>query len=1162
MPKGTATPVPYRKFFRRVVFTQTIVAIGLSPLLPLTAVAQPVAPSPTPAPTAGGAAAPNITLPTGTSNIILPTDVLPLTAGQDKIPFGENMLLRINQILPSRFYFSASCETSLRYETNPFQYPKKSIFVRRLPPPQQLQQLPLNQQLQIQKLVQQVNSEDTVFRILPNVTGGWTVTPRTRLFANYFMIRDQLAKNVTLNTMIHSYAWGVQQDIPIGSRANLQAELQFRELNQWHQQSVFDFLPGLTLSYIVNPKTVAFANALLQMRGKKYFQGPTKELDPFYTLGLLHTRGGWTFALSSTFVQNFREIFGPNATIRQDNFAIISDFEVARRLFRTVPGLQAFVRAEPIFNFHSKQAPGLSGVDFRLFYGLRFAVAKPALTASINNIIEQLRNQENDPPPGGKPSASLPPQVMAGLQQQIHGAMDGTTGDTDAVKVASATEESMAADSIANAEGEASAGPADAIADAAPAEIVEPVEFSKADWKPILSAGLRDEKDFVLHDIHSQLDEMAAESTRLAYNATAERTQLIAKHTDSAAPRIEIAKANWDAIAAAAARLPESRFRLDGVDDGSESIAAQSSQLAYSTTAKHAGRYVAAAPPVVASKPAAPVVAPAPVVASTPVVPPAPITSGLRPMVLPQDVEIAIAPELPAPVIASKPVTSGIRPMALPSDNEIAIAPELPAPVIASKPVTSGIRPMALPSDSEIAIAPELAATVIASKPVTSGIRPMVVAQDAEIPIPAEPQIALFKADWTSIASAARQIKTNDTVFDGGSLVESISSAASHSTTYGASATEHRLASLWHATPPPEAVAFGPTPRIPEIAATPPPTPLSGTRNQLAINAPALPAPSRISASSAEAPKPLSLAAQIPPAPMTKLQTAAPCPTTKPSTLAVATPLPKPVAAVATIPATPVAAVGPIAHAVPPAVSASIGSLPQPTALPAPAPAAISMPASAPATPVVVGSAAPPHTVPSIPTPIKALDTPRPPFSQEVVAVLPPAAAPPAPVVEKPAEKTIDLAAAGNWDSIAKLGDRKSILAMQYLGDLRFTINRAVYESARVLDYEILHSADRPRIAARPPKAPPAAKPATPPPTMFVPMQADLTPRSITADRPETEQRTSTGWHTRPSRSGAEKKMGMHIVPPLPTVQIKNKENPFQGSGIDFKKPLMMSVPH
>lgn len=364
------------------------------------------------------------------SSTIIPTDTLPLPAVQNRLSFAENLQLRILQKLPARFYFNSTCELSTRYETNPFQFPKKRSLLHQLPPPGIIRILNSFQQAQINDIIGLANNDDVVFRILPNVTAGWTLTPKTRLYANYFMIRDQLAHNVRLNTVIHSIGGGIQQDIPVTSRGNLQAEFQFRELYQLHQQSVFDFLPGLTFSYVLTPRVVLFANALLQLRSKAFFQAPTKEIDPFYTWGGLYQRNGWTFSASTTFVQNFREPFRRNASIPVNNYSFICDFEISRRIIKELPGLQAFVRAEPIYNFHSHNRPGLAGMDFRMFFGMRMALAKPALTSALEQLRQQLEEQEAVPPTpeekkGPKPSAFVEPhQVIASSPQPIHGFLD------------------------------------------------------------------------------------------------------------------------------------------------------------------------------------------------------------------------------------------------------------------------------------------------------------------------------------------------------------------------------------------------------------------------------------------------------------------------------------------------------------------------------------------------------------------------------------------------------------------------------------------------------------------------------------------------------------------------------------------------------------------
>lgn len=333
--------------------------------------------------------------PRGASTTILPTDVVPLPDTEDRQTFGENLQLRILQRLPAKSYFNVTCESSFRLETNPFQFPPKRAVLANA----NFLSLGTAGKLQALESLRFVNAENQVFRVLPNVTVGWALTPHTRVLGNYFMISDTLFKSHQLNTVIQSVGGGIQHDFPIGRRGNLQAEFQFRELFQRNQIPVFDFLPAITYSHLVKPNLVAFTSTLLQLRGKRPFQAPNREIDPFYTFGGLYRKGPWTLTATATFVQNFREPFRGNALIPVNSYSWICDFEIARRIFRQVPGLQAFLRAEPIFNFHSSATPGLSGNDFRLFYGIRIQAGKPPLTAALRQIREQLEEQEATPPP-------------------------------------------------------------------------------------------------------------------------------------------------------------------------------------------------------------------------------------------------------------------------------------------------------------------------------------------------------------------------------------------------------------------------------------------------------------------------------------------------------------------------------------------------------------------------------------------------------------------------------------------------------------------------------------------------------------------------------------------------------------------------------------------
>jgi hypothetical protein len=404
-------------------------SLGLLPSLNTSVYAQPGIPPEIPAVRADVRAMPGS---------IIPTDVVPLPAAEERLSFGENLQLQMLQRLPARLYFNGSCETTFRLETNPFQFPSKPTFIKKFfPPPPVFAQLNMFAQNDFFRQLSFINATDVVFRVLPNVTVGWTLTPKTRVFGNFFMIRDSLMHNVQLNTTIFSLAYGLQQDVPVTKRGNLQLEIQARELLQQNGTPVFDLLPATTFSYILTPRMVLFANALMQLRGRGYFKPATREIDPFFTFGGLYQRGGWSFSATATYVQNWRQMFGANASIPVNNQSWICDFELARRMFPQVPGLQAFMRAEPIWNFGSHDTPGLAGFDFRFFWGLRMAVGKPPLTAAINLMRQRLEELEGEPPPPTppneqptRPSAYLMPyELTASKPQPIHNLLAPSVDD-------------------------------------------------------------------------------------------------------------------------------------------------------------------------------------------------------------------------------------------------------------------------------------------------------------------------------------------------------------------------------------------------------------------------------------------------------------------------------------------------------------------------------------------------------------------------------------------------------------------------------------------------------------------------------------------------------------------------------------------------------------
>jgi hypothetical protein len=326
---------------------------------------------------------------------VLPTDVVPLPLPEERRAVGESLKFRIFQKLPSRFYMNATCETSGRIETNVFQFPTKrqilnsATFNRGVP----FGALSGEDQLALGAAVDRASQADSVYRVTPNITAGWALGPNTRVFGNYFYLRDKLARFNTLNTYINQVGTGIEHNISLPKRANLELQFMTRELWQVNADPVFDYIPSTTLSIPIRNNTIAYFNALAQFRSLNFFGAVNREIDPFFTIGALHQRGTWSYSANMTYLVNFRRGF-KDASIDVNSQTIICDFEIAKQLFKKIPGFQGFIRAEPVYNFGTDNLPGLAGMDFRLFYGVRGAVSKPPLVGTI----QLLKQRYQDPP--------------------------------------------------------------------------------------------------------------------------------------------------------------------------------------------------------------------------------------------------------------------------------------------------------------------------------------------------------------------------------------------------------------------------------------------------------------------------------------------------------------------------------------------------------------------------------------------------------------------------------------------------------------------------------------------------------------------------------------------------------------------------------------------
>lgn len=302
------------------------------------------------------------------SPAVIPTDATPFTVSPERNEFTPGLKFKIFQALPERLYFTASTEVSQRLDTNVF-------------------------------FTSGHAKQDYAFRVLPNITVGYNFLKNTSIFANYFVIKDVFAVHEFLGRpTTQSLAWGVQHNKAIGKKTNLQLTMQARELWQARRIHQFDFIPGATVTHFINANNIVYGSVLLQMRGGGYFVAPTREIDPFYTVGYIHRRGPWTFLATNTLVNNFRQPPFTFSIPAQSNISMIADFEVNRPIMKKYPELLAFVRAEPIWNWRSNRQPGLSGFDFRLYSGLRLLVSKPSYLASTDNLRRQLmKNKQAQP---------------------------------------------------------------------------------------------------------------------------------------------------------------------------------------------------------------------------------------------------------------------------------------------------------------------------------------------------------------------------------------------------------------------------------------------------------------------------------------------------------------------------------------------------------------------------------------------------------------------------------------------------------------------------------------------------------------------------------------------------------------------------------------------
>ncbi len=297
---------------------------------------------------------------------ILPTDVNPPPANLEKNLVAPPWRFRLFQKIPARLWFNATTEEDQRLETNVYQ--THGHF-----------------------------RADYVFRTLPNVTVGYNVLPHGSIYCNYFVIKDLFARN---NPQLgppttQSVSLGLRHDWDLSPRDNLQFDIQAREL--WIQSHIrqADLLPALNLSHVISPSCVSFFGALIQLRSNYYFQGSTREIDPFYSGGFAYRKGDWVFVASDTLDTNFRR---QNALIPVGSCTMVADFELFRPVnYKLIPGLVFFMRLEPIWNWSCHKIPGQSGTDIRMYSGFRMSMTKPAYHQTMDTLRKQIMEAEEDP---------------------------------------------------------------------------------------------------------------------------------------------------------------------------------------------------------------------------------------------------------------------------------------------------------------------------------------------------------------------------------------------------------------------------------------------------------------------------------------------------------------------------------------------------------------------------------------------------------------------------------------------------------------------------------------------------------------------------------------------------------------------------------------------
>ncbi|MBY0405612.1 MAG: hypothetical protein K2X66_17045 [Cyanobacteria bacterium] len=273
--------------------------------------------------------------------------------------------LKILDALPNQFYLYGSSEVSGRMETNPYQAPPhfREPFV-----------------------------ENTgAFRLQNNLTMGYALTPKDKVQISFFHLMNKY-DNFTrfrLDGSSSSFAPSYQRTLLEKDGWQLTGNIQARQTITNTNATSGSILPSITLVKGFRKAGYAYLNTALDLGRNHFAIGGIDTITPSATLGY-----GWQMPYDSQNVW-LKPLGGLNitasgtysfSTVSTAEFPSPSNFqsyfltaEVAMPVYQNAP-VSLFCRSEAIFNTgHDRNAFGVSGVNYRLFGGLRVSANKNAV---------------------------------------------------------------------------------------------------------------------------------------------------------------------------------------------------------------------------------------------------------------------------------------------------------------------------------------------------------------------------------------------------------------------------------------------------------------------------------------------------------------------------------------------------------------------------------------------------------------------------------------------------------------------------------------------------------------------------------------------------------------------------------------------------------------